>query len=112
MNRINIAIDGYSSCGKSTLAKALASELGYRYVDSGSMYRAVTLYCLQNNIINEHGNLNKESLIKNLDKIHLTFHYNMKRKASDIFLNNDNVEDRIRMMDVSEQVSKVSQLRE
>lgn len=112
MNRINIAIDGYSSCGKSTLAKALASELGYRYVDSGSMYRAITLYSLEMGWIDKDGNLDKESLINNLDKIHLTFHYNMQRKASDIFLNNINVEERIRLMDVSEHVSKVSQIRE
>jgi CMP/dCMP kinase len=112
MNRINIAIDGYSSCGKSTLAKALAAELGYRYVDSGSMYRAVTLYCLENNIIDDQGNLDSEALVENLDKIHLTFHYNMQRKASDIFLNNKNVEERIRMMDVAEHVSKVSQIKE
>jgi CMP/dCMP kinase len=112
MNRINIAIDGYSSCGKSTLAKALASELGYRYVDSGAMYRAVTLYCMNNGFIDDNGNFDAEGLKGSLDKIHLTFHYNMQRKASDIFLNNRNVEERIRMMDVSEHVSKVSQLRE
>jgi CMP/dCMP kinase len=112
MNRINIALDGYSSCGKSTLAKALASELGYRYVDSGSMYRAVTLYCIENNIIDAKGNFDKDALIKNLDNINLTFHYNMQRKASDIFLNNKNVEERIRMMDVAEHVSKVSQIKE
>jgi CMP/dCMP kinase len=112
MNKINIAIDGYSSCGKSTLAKALASELGYRYVDTGAMYRAVTLYSFENGLIDEEGTLDTQRLINELDNIHLTFHYNFQRKASDIFLNNRNIEERIRMMDISEHVSKVSQLKE
>jgi CMP/dCMP kinase len=112
LNKINIAIDGYSSCGKSTLAKALASELGYNYVDSGAMYRAITLYALQKGWINENGELDKEQLVDQLTNIHLSFHYNHNRKASDIYLEGENIEERIRMMDVSEQVSKVSQVRE
>ena len=112
MNKINIAIDGYSSCGKSTLAKSLASELGYRYVDSGAMYRALTLFAIEKGFINDNGELDAEKLKQNLDNIHLTFHYNPKTKTSDIYLNGEDVEERIRMMDVSEQVSKVSQIKE
>ncbi|MDQ3190300.1 MAG: (d)CMP kinase [Bacteroidota bacterium] len=112
MNKINIAIDGFSSCGKSTLAKALASELGYRYVDSGAMYRAITLFALNQGMIDEGGELNKKSLVDNLDKIHLTFHYNPTTKKSDIYLNNEDVEERIRIMDVAEHVSKVSQIKQ
>ena len=112
MNKINIAIDGYSSCGKSTLAKSLASELGYRYVDSGAMYRALTLFAIEKGFINDSGELDAEKLKQNLDNIHLTFHYNSKTKTSDIYLNGEDVEERIRMMDVSEQVSKVSQIKE
>lgn len=112
MNKINIAIDGFSSCGKSTIAKALASELGYRYVDSGAMYRAITLFALREGFIDEAGELNSQKLIENLDNIHLTFHYNPKSKKSDIYLNDEDVEDRIRIMDVSEHVSKVSQIKQ
>ena len=112
MNKINIAIDGYSSCGKSTLAKSLASELGYRYVDSGAMYRALTLFAIEKGFISESGELDAEKMKQNLDNVHLTFHYNTKTKTSDIYLNGEDVEERIRMMDVSEQVSKVSQIKE
>jgi CMP/dCMP kinase len=112
LNKINIAIDGYSSCGKSTLAKALASELGYNYVDSGAMYRAITLFALNNDLISESGELKSHELIERLHDIHLSFHYNHNRKASDIYLGGENIEERIRMMDVSELVSKVSQIKE
>ncbi len=109
--RINIAIDGYSSCGKSTLAKALAAKLGYNYVDSGAMYRAVTLYCLQNNIIN-NGVIDEPRLIGELSNIKVTFGYNELTKMSDVYLNGTDVEKEIRMMDVANNVSAVSAIKE
>jgi cytidylate kinase len=111
MTKITIAIDGYSSCGKSTLAKALAARLGYSYVDSGAMYRAVTLFCLQKGIIKD-GIFMREEVIKVLDQIHLSFQYNASSKASDTYLNNENVEKEIRQMKVSKNVSHISVLRE
>jgi cytidylate kinase len=111
MTKITIAIDGYSSCGKSTLAKALAVKLGYNYVDSGAMYRAVTLDCLRKGIIKD-GLFMREEVIKTLDSIHLSFVYNPSAKASDTYLNGENVEKEIRQMDVSKNVSHISVLRE
>ena len=111
MSKINIAIDGYSSCGKSTLAKALASKLGYSYVDSGAMYRAVTLFCLNNGIIKK-GKFNSEKLIKNLWRIKISFVYNPSLKFSETFLNDLNVEKEIRTMEVSSFVSGVSAVKE
>ncbi|MFI5149536.1 MAG: (d)CMP kinase [Bacteroidia bacterium] len=111
MPKITIAIDGYSSCGKSTLAKALAVRLGYNYVDSGAMYRAVTLDCLRKGIIKD-GQFMREEVIKILDSIHLSFVYNPASKASDTYLNGENVEKEIRQMDVSRNVSHVSVLKE
>lgn len=111
MNRINIAIDGYSSCGKSTLAKALASKLGYSYVDSGAMYRAVTLYSLRNNII-KRGKIDTDRLIKNLWRINISFVYNPSLKYSETYLNGENVEKEIRGMEVSSYVSAVSAIKE
>jgi cytidylate kinase len=109
--RINIAIDGYSSCGKSTLAKALAGKLGYSYVDSGAMYRAVTLYALQNNIIVD-GVINEPRLIQELPNIQVSFAYNELTKMSDVYLNGTDVEKEIRMMDVASHVSAVSAIKE
>ncbi len=109
--KITIAIDGYSSCGKSTLAKTLASRLGYAYVDSGAMYRAVTLYCMRNGLI-KNGKFDTAKVIAVLDDIHLTFVYNPATKASDTYLNGENVEKPIRQMDVSEQVSKIAVVKE
>ena len=111
MKRITIAIDGYSSCGKSTLAKALAAKLGYSYVDSGAMYRAVTLYCLEHGIIKD-GAFDKSEVTKILGDIHLTFHFNPHTGHSETFLNNENVEKKIRGMDVSAHVSPVSKIHE
>jgi CMP/dCMP kinase len=105
--KITIAIDGYSSCGKSTIAKALAAELGYNYVDSGAMYRAVTLYCVQNDFY-QNGSLIKSKLLEDLDKINVGFVYNDKLKRSDVSLNDEVVEDKIRNMDISSKVSEVS----
>src|ERR1700746_2424546 len=100
MTKITIAIDGYSSCGKSTLAKALAAKLGYAYVDSGAMYRCVTLYALQKGVIKDHSFI-EEDVIKLLDEINLTFEFNPHSKSSDTFLNGINVEKDIRQMVVS-----------
>jgi CMP/dCMP kinase len=102
MKRIIIAIDGYSSCGKSTLAKALAKELHYAYVDTGAMYRAVTLYFLDENIdINDIQEV-KEALLK------IELHFERTAKGNHIFLNGVDVEDKIRTMRISEMVSPVS----
>jgi cytidylate kinase len=105
-NNIVIAIDGYSSCGKSTLAKALAQKLHFIYVDSGAMYRAVTLYFLRNHI-DLH---NHEQIIEALKNIHLNFH--SRDYQTHITLNDEEVSDEIRQMPVSDNVSAVSALRE
>lgn len=110
MPKITIAIDGYSSCGKSTLAKALAAKLGYAYVDSGAMYRSVTLHALRLGIIKDHGFIEDE-IIKIIQDIHLTFQFNPNTKSSETFLNGDNVEKELRQMIVSENVSKVSAIK-
>ena len=112
MQKITIAIDGYSSCGKSTLAKALAQKLNYSYVDTGAMYRAVTLYALRNGIMDKEHNLDTKRLIKALDKIELNFEFDSHHKTSVTLLNGENVESLIRTMDVSENVSKVSAVKE
>jgi cytidylate kinase len=105
-NNIVVAIDGYSSCGKSTLAKALAKKLGFIYVDSGAMYRAVALYFLRNNI-DSHNHDQIESALK---EIHLNFH--SRDYETHITLNGEEVSEEIRLMPVSEKVSEVSALRE
>jgi CMP/dCMP kinase len=108
MKKIVIAIDGYSSCGKSTTAKLVAAELGYAYIDTGAMYRAVTLYFLDH-----HVSLTNPKEVKDaLDKIDITFHYNPKAKRNEVFLNGLNVEDEIRKMYISNQVSEVSVVKE
>jgi len=107
MRKITIAIDGYSSCGKSTLANALAKKLDYLYVDTGAMYRAVTLYCLQNNLIKE-GKLQIRLLKESMDNIKIEFRNISGKERSATFLNNQNVENEIRKMEVSNEVSKIS----
>lgn len=109
--RITIAIDGFSSCGKSTLAKALAKKLNYRYIDSGAMYRAVTLYALDKGIIKDNL-LNNVLLISSLNDIHIDFHFNPATQKSETLLNGKNVEDRIRQTDISALVSPVSAVKE
>ncbi len=101
-----VAIDGYSSCGKSTLAKALAKKLGFIYIDSGAMYRAITLYFLRNNVDLE----NHDAIIDALQHIELNFH--SKDYESHITLNGEEVSDEIRLMPVSEAVSPVSAIKE
>lgn len=111
MRKITIAIDGFSSTGKSTLAKQLAQKLQYVYVDSGAMYRAVALYALQRNLF-ENQVLNTESLIDQLPSVKVTFQYNSSLKASEIYLNGVNVNAEIRSMDVSNAVSRVASVPE
>jgi len=103
-NKIIIAIDGYSSCGKSTLAKSLAAKLAYVFIDTGAMYRAVALYFLRNNIDFE----NEAQILKALGEINLNFVYNARSLKSDMVLNGENVEAEIREMRVSEKVSEVA----
>ena len=109
--KIVIAIDGYSSCGKSTFAKLIARELKYVYVDSGAMYRAVALFCLQNKIYNNKF-LDKQMLIKQLNEINIKFEYNPENGKSQTILNNINVESDIRKERVSSLVSKISAIKE
>lgn len=108
MKKINIAIDGVSSSGKSTMAKDLAKKIGYIYIDSGAMYRAVTLYCMQNDIINPDKTINEEKLQKHLPNIDIQFKLNPKTDRPDTYLNGKNVEKEIRGMEVSQLVSPVS----
>ena len=109
--KINIAIDGYSSCGKSTLAKSLSRELNYVYVDSGAMYRAITLFAMKMNFINNEKFI-KELLIKSLPNIELTFSFNKKKEIAEMYLNGNNVEREIRSLEVSKLVSKVAEVSE
>jgi cytidylate kinase len=108
MKKIIVTIDGYSSCGKSTLARQIASELGYTFIDSGAMYRAVTLYFLRNHI-NWQDKRKVEAALQNIS---LEFIYNSSTDKSDIYLNDENVEALIRDMLVSENVSDVSTIKE
>ena len=109
--KIIIAIDGYSSCGKSTVAKELAARLHYLYLDSGSMYRAVTLYSLRNQLIS-NGFLDELSLVRNLDQISISFRYNPETLGNDTFLNGENIENEIRELPVSQNVSRVAAIKE
>jgi len=107
----NIAIDGHSSCGKSTISKAVASKYGMRYVDTGAMYRAVTLFCMENNIIsNKEIKLN--FLIEAIDDIMIDFVFNAETKLSETILNGKNVEQIIRGFKVSDNVSIVAQIQQ
>ncbi len=107
LSKIIIAIDGYSSTGKSTIAKQLAKVLGYVYVDTGAMYRAVTLYALQHDLISKDEFL-KEKLIESLPDIQLQFHFNAEKGFAEIYLNGKNVEEKIRTLEVSNYVSQVA----
>ena len=110
MKKITIAIDGYSSCGKSTMAKDLAREIGYIYVDSGAMYRAVTLYALDNGIIQEDGKIDEPRLRGEMKNIQISFQFNPNRGRPDTYLNGILVEDRIRTLEVSNHVSPIATL--
>ena len=109
--KIIIAIDGHSSCGKSTFAKAIAARLGYIFIDTGAMYRAVTLYALENGAIRS-GVVDEDSVVKMLGDINIDFRFNPERGASDIYVNGDMVEGKIRTIEVSNCVSAVSSIAE
>ena len=111
MTPIVIAIDGHSSTGKSTVAKKLAKALKYKYVDTGAMYRAVTLYAMRNGWINDT-DVNLPELIKHLSSIHINFEYNPEKASNDVILNGENVEQKIRTMQVSENVSSIAKIDE
>ena len=107
MKKILIAIDGHSSCGKSTMAKELAKAIHYRYIDSGAMYRAVTLYCLKKGFFNRDV-LDVETVKHCIDDIHISFRFNEKSGNSDTYMNGENVEKQIRSMEVADKVSTVA----
>ncbi len=110
MKKITIAIDGHSSCGKSTMAKDLARQMGYVYIDTGAMYRSVTLYAMQNGMIDPQGNIDTQRLQAAMPDIHITFRYNPQRGRPDTYLNGKLVEDDIRTMQVSNHVSPIATL--
>ena len=107
--KIIIAIDGHSSCGKSTFAKSIAARLGYIFIDTGAMYRAVTLYALEHGAINS-GIVDEERVVSMLNDINIDFRFNPQRGASDIYVNGDLVEGKIRTIEVSNCVSAVSSI--
>lgn len=109
--KIVIAIDGFSSCGKSTFAKSIAARLGYIFIDTGAMYRAVTLYALEQGAIRS-GIIDEDAVVALLPKIEITFRFNPRRGASDIYVNGDLAEGRIRSIEVSNCVSGVSSIKE
>lgn len=111
MNKITIAIDGFSSTGKSTVAKRLAKHLGYAYVDSGAMYRAVTWFAMKNNFINKE-RFDVDSLVSHLDDIHIRFVFNKDVGFAEVYLNDVNIEENIRTLEVSSFVSKVAEVSE
>ena len=110
MKKIVIAIDGFSSCGKSTMAKDLAKEIGYIYIDSGAMYRAVTLYCIENNIFDEDNNIDEDALKKCIGDMNISFRLDPDTNLPQTYLNGVNVESRIRTMEVSSRVSYIAAL--
>lgn len=109
--KIIVAIDGHSSCGKSTIAKAVAARFGYAFIDSGAMYRAVTLYALRHGLVAD-GKVKKEELILALPQIKIEFRHNSSLQKSDTYLNGENVEEEIRQLPVSQNVSPVATIAE
>ena len=109
--KIVIAIDGFSSCGKSTFAKAIAARLGYIFIDTGAMYRAVTLYALEQGAIAE-GKVDEAAIVALLPEVNITFKFNAERGASDIYVNGEYAEGKIRTIEVSNCVNSVSSIRE
>lgn len=110
MKKITIAIDGHSSCGKSTMAKDLAREVGYIYVDTGAMYRSVTLFALRHNLFNADGTIKETELQSAMPDIHLSFKLNEETGRPDTYLNGERVEDTIRTLEVSNHVSPIATL--
>ena len=108
MKKITIAIDGHSSCGKSTMAKDLAREVGYIYVDTGAMYRSVTLYALRKGLFEEDGTVKTEELKHEMDNIHISFQINKESGRPDTYLNGECVEKEIRSLEVSSHVSPIA----
>jgi cytidylate kinase len=109
--KLIIAIDGYSSCGKSTFARSIAKELNYIFIDSGAMYRTVTLFCMRRNFISTNG-LNTPAILSELKDINIDFVYNSDKNEYETFLNSENVEKEIRGMEVTAYVSRISQIPE
>lgn len=109
MKKITIAIDGFSSCGKSTMAKDLAREIGYTYINSGAMYRAVTLYSIENGIF-QGDRIDAGKLKKQIGDIHISFQLNLETGQPDTYLNGVNIENEIRTMEVSSRVSPIATL--
>lgn len=110
MKKITIAIDGHSSCGKSTMAKQLAKDLGYIYIDTGAMYRAVTLYAMNNNMISAEKQVDIQALQTVISDISITFRLNQETKLPETYLNGENVENAIRTIEVSNCVSHIAVL--
>lgn len=108
MKKIVIAIDGHSSCGKSTMAKELAKKVGYIYVDTGAMYRAVALYCMRNGMLDAEGNVLADKLKEAMPQVNVSFRLNEETGRPDTYLNGERVEDIIRSIEVSNNVSKVA----
>ena len=108
MKKITIAIDGYSSCGKSTMAKDLARKIGYVYVDTGAMYRAVTLFALRNKLFNEDGSVKTDELERRMEEISISFQFNPETQKPDTYLNGELVEKEIRSLEVSNHVSPIA----
>ena len=108
MKKITIAIDGFSSCGKSTMAKDLAKKLGYVYVDTGAMYRAVTLYAMRNGLFNADGSVKTADLERQMNKINITFKLNKTAERPNTYLNDELVENDIRTLEVSNHVSQIA----
>ncbi len=108
MKKITIAIDGFSSCGKSTMAKMLAKEVGYIYVDTGAMYRAVTLFAMRNGMIAPNGDVDRDALKAKMDALHVEFKLNPQTGKAETYLNGENVEHEIRGMEVSAHVSAIA----
>jgi len=109
--KLIIAIDGYSSCGKSTFARAIAKELNYIFIDSGAMYRAVTLFYMRRNLVGE-GFINIDGIVSELNDIHIEFVYNPDIAEYETYLNSENVEKEIRGLEVTSHVSRISKIQE
>lgn len=111
MSKINIAIDGFSSCGKSTIAKELAALLHYKYIDTGAMYRALALFAVRNGMEKEDGSIDIQLLEQRIGEADVDFHLNKETKKSEVFLNNEAVEPFIRTLELGNQASSISKYR-